>query len=79
MRRIAAFLAIEVDLAVASAASRRRHTRPSFGLTLFIDAQGSINVPSTKKWSVDKSRLTLGWARIGLRNFAAMSPSSSRN
>src|SRR5690606_23199125 len=54
-------------------------TDPYCALTLFIDAQASISVPSTEKWSLDRSRLTLGWARTAARNFAAMSPSSSRS
>jgi len=44
-----------------------------------IDAQASISVPSTEKWSLDSSRFTFGWARTAARNLAAISPSSSRS
>ena len=49
------------------------------GLKLFIDAPASISVPSTLKWSVDRSRFTLGCASTADRNLAAISPSSSRS
>jgi hypothetical protein len=48
-------------------------------LKLFIDAQASISVPSTEKWSVLKSRFTRGCAKTALRKFAAISPFSSRS
>jgi hypothetical protein len=48
-------------------------------LKLFIDAQASISVPSTEKWSVERSLFTRGCTRTALKNFAAMSPSASRS
>ena len=42
-------------------------------------AHASISVPSTEKWSVDRSFFTVGCASTADRNFAAMSPSSSRS
>jgi hypothetical protein len=49
------------------------------GLKLFIEAQASIRVPSTEKWSVDNSCLTRGWASTAPRTLVAMSPSSRRS
>src|SRR5262249_58168335 len=54
-------------------------SEPSFGLKLFIDAQASINVPSTEKCSVLRSRFTRGCARTVLNSLAAMSPSNRRS
>jgi len=39
----------------------------SLGLTLFIEAQASISVPSTEKCSLDSSRLIQGWASTAMR------------
>jgi hypothetical protein len=50
-----------------------------FGVKLFIDAQATISVPSTEKWSLLRSRFTRGCASTAARNFAATSPSSSRS
>lgn len=50
MRIVRPLLAMEIRLGVAPAASSGRFTRTVFGpLTLFIDAQASISVPSTEK------------------------------
>jgi hypothetical protein len=49
MRVIGPLVAMKVRFTIAPAVSRRRSTEPSFGLTLFIDAQASISVPSTEK------------------------------
>ena len=46
---VGAFLAIEVRFRIAAAALRRRLARAVLGLTLFIEAQASISVPSTEK------------------------------
>jgi hypothetical protein len=51
----------------------------ALGLKLFIEAQASISVPSTLKWSLESSRFTRGCASTAARNFAAISPSSSRS
>src|SRR5215831_14484596 len=51
----------------------------SFGLKLFIEAQASINVPSTEKCSLDNSRLTRGRDNTADRNLAAMSPANNRS
>ena len=50
-----------------------------FGLTLLIDAQAWINVPSTEKCSLDNNRLTRGCDSTAARNLAAISPSNSRS
>jgi len=44
-----------------------------------IDAHASISVPSTEKCSLDNSRFTFGCASTADKNFAAISPSSSRS
>jgi hypothetical protein len=49
------------------------------GLKLFIEAEASINVPSTEKCSVDISFVTHGCARTAARNFAAIAPQSKRS
>ena len=54
-------------------------SEPSFGRKLFIDAHASISVPSTEKCSLERSFFTRGCASTAARNFAAMSPSSSRS
>jgi hypothetical protein len=54
-------------------------SEPSFGRKLFIDAHASISVPSTEKCSLDRSFVTRGCESTAARNFAAMSPSSSRS
>src|SRR5262249_20285933 len=72
-------LALEVGFGVAPAARELPPSGGSFGLKLFIEAQASISVPSTEKCSLESSRFTRGRARTALRNFAAISPSSSRS
>ena len=52
---------------------------PSFGRKLFMEAQASISVPSTEKWSLDNSRLTRGRASTAARNFVTISPASRRS
>jgi hypothetical protein len=52
---------------------------PSLGLKLFIEAQASINAPSTEKCSLDISFVTRGCARTVARNLAAIAPSSRRS
>jgi hypothetical protein len=49
MAVVRAFLAMEVRFGVAPAACAGGSPEPSFGLTLFIEAQASISVPSTEK------------------------------
>jgi hypothetical protein len=49
------------------------------GLTLFIEAHASTRVPSTEKWSLERSLLTRGCARRAARNAAAISPARSRS
>ena len=46
---------------------------------LLSDAHASSSVPSTEKWSLDRRRFTFGCATTAARNFAAISPSSSRS
>ncbi len=52
---------------------------PSLGRKLFIEAQAWISVPSTLKWSCDRSRFTRGMASTALRKAAATLPSSRRS
>lgn len=40
-------------------------------------AQASTSVPSTEKWSEDRSRLTFDWFSTAARNLAAIPPSRS--
>ena len=68
---------MEIALSVAPGAGGS--PLPSFRRKLFIDAQASINVPSTEKCSVESSGLICGSARIAARKPHAMSPSSSRS
>jgi hypothetical protein len=49
------------------------------GRKLFIEAQASMSVPSTLKCSLDRRRLTRGWARTAARNLEATSPARSRS
>ena len=79
MRLVRPLLPVEVGLGVAPATGRRLVADPSRGLKLFIEAQASISVPSTEKCSVDRSFFTRGCASTAARNFAAISPSSSRS
>jgi hypothetical protein len=61
MRFVRALLVVPVRaIAIAGAV---------FRLKLFCDAQASIKVPSTEKWSSDKSGFTCGWFRSFVMNF----------
>jgi hypothetical protein len=62
-------------LACCARRRRRAGRRLRFGLKLFIDAQASISVPATEKWSVLSNRFTRECARTPLNSLAAMSPS----
>jgi hypothetical protein len=54
-------------------------TGPSFGQELFIEAQASISVLSTEKYSIDKSLLTCGKASGAVRISRTASASSRRS
>jgi hypothetical protein len=54
-------------------------SEPSLARKLFKLAHASINVPSTEKWSLDRSGFTSRWASTAAMNFAATSASSSRS
>ena len=69
--RIRAPLAAEVALGVAPAGGGASSAAVSLGQKLFIDAQASISVPSTKKCSSDKSRRTRSPCSTAWRNRAA--------
>src|SRR3954452_14386278 len=80
MGLVRAPLATKVDLRIALLrGSVASGPVPSLGLKLFIEAQASISVPSTEKCSFERSRFTRGSARMAVRNWAAISPSSSRS
>jgi hypothetical protein len=51
----------------------------AFGWKLFIDAQALTSVPSTEKWSSDKSGATSRWARIAAITLRDISVVSSRS
>ena len=67
-----------MELALAIATRHRWLTAAVLRTKAFIDAQASINVPSTEKCSVDSSGLIAGSARIAVRKLQATSPSSRR-
>jgi hypothetical protein len=74
MSLVGALLAPEIDFRVAPAEAGGGGASPSaaLGLKLFIDAQASISVPSTLKWSVDRSRFILA---LQLQSHLDMGPS----
>src|SRR5512136_2866776 len=76
---VRALLAVKIRLPVPPVSVRGRFVRAILRLELFIDAQASINVPSTEKCSVLRSRFTRGCARTVLNSLAAMSPSNRRS
>ena len=85
MRVILAALTVEVALAPRLRRGRLLRPgaggspEPSFGRKLFRLAHASNSVPSTEKCSLDNNPLTLSCDSTAARNWAAISPSSSRS
>src|SRR5207248_11748903 len=76
---VRALLAVKIRLPVPSISVRGRFVRAILRLEALHRRQASINVPSTEKWSVLRSRFTRGCARTALNSLAAMSPSNRRS